>query len=145
MVKWGKGGKERPRLEYFPLIMQDMGCETYREANVLPFDWAEWRRVVASNQSWDCILGEYDVIHKNKSRYSLSFDFILILCRVSIWGHTYHRYHHAVEGLIFNSGPDSFFSSVKFIPCTSLIFFLNTIECKKGRTSKMPFHYLRER
>ena len=49
------GGKERgrgrPRLKYFDQIIRDMGCETFREVKQLAGDRAEWRRVVASNQS----------------------------------------------------------------------------------------------
>ena len=46
-----KRGRGRPRLKYFDQIIQDMGCETFREVKQLAGDRAEWRRVVASNQS----------------------------------------------------------------------------------------------
>ena len=51
----GEVGKKRrrgrPRLKYFDQIIEDMGCETFREVKQLAGDRAEWRRVVASNQS----------------------------------------------------------------------------------------------
>ena len=49
----GEVGKKRgrPRLKYFDQIIGDMGCETFREVKQLAGDRAEWRRVVASNQS----------------------------------------------------------------------------------------------
>ena len=49
----GEVGKKRrrPRLKYFDQIIGDMGCETFREVKELARDRAEWRRVVASNQS----------------------------------------------------------------------------------------------
>ena len=46
-----KRGRGRPRLKYFDQIIGDMGCETFREVKQLAGDRAEWRRVVASNQS----------------------------------------------------------------------------------------------
>ena len=46
-----KRGRGRPRLKYFDQIIRDMGCETFREGKQLAGDRAEWRRVVASNQS----------------------------------------------------------------------------------------------
>ena len=46
-------GKKRGRStsKYFDQIIGDMGCETFREIKQLAGDRAEWRRVVASNQS----------------------------------------------------------------------------------------------
>ena len=46
-----KRGRERPRLKYFDQIIGDMGCDTLREVKQLAGDRAEWRRMVASNQS----------------------------------------------------------------------------------------------
>ena len=49
----GEVGRKRgrPRLKYFDQIIRDMGCETFREVKQLAGFRAEWRRVVASNQS----------------------------------------------------------------------------------------------
>ena len=49
----GEVGKKRgsPRAKYFDQIIGDMGCETFREVTQLTWDRAEWRWVVASNQS----------------------------------------------------------------------------------------------
>ena len=46
-----KRGRGRPRLKYFDQIIRDMGSDTFREVKQLAGDRAEWRRVVASNQS----------------------------------------------------------------------------------------------
>ena len=46
-----KEGRGRPRLKYFDQIIGDMECETFRRVLELARDRAEWRRVVASNQS----------------------------------------------------------------------------------------------
>ena len=46
-----KEGRGRPRLKYFDQINRDMGCETFRKVKQLAGDRAEWRRVIASNQS----------------------------------------------------------------------------------------------
>ena len=55
-----KGGRGRLRSKYFDQIIGDMGYETFREVKELPWDRAEWRRVVASNQSKDCVLNDDD-------------------------------------------------------------------------------------
>ena len=49
----GDVGKKRGwlRLKYFDQIIRDMGSDTFREVKQLAGDRAEWRRVVASNQS----------------------------------------------------------------------------------------------
>ena len=41
-----------------------MGCETLREVKELARDRAEWRRVVASNQSLDCLLNDDEIKFK---------------------------------------------------------------------------------
>ena len=55
-----KRGRGRPRLKHFDQIIRDMGCVTFREAKKLARDIAEWRRVVALNQSQDCVLNDDD-------------------------------------------------------------------------------------
>ena len=49
----GEMGKKRGRrrFKYFDQIIEDMGCETFRKVKQLAGLRAEWRRVVASNQS----------------------------------------------------------------------------------------------
>ena len=56
-------GKGRSRLKYFDQTILDMECETFREVKQLAGDRAEWRRVVASNQSKDCVLNDDDDVN----------------------------------------------------------------------------------
>ena len=53
-VYLGRGGgkeKGKAQIKIFRPNNWDMGCETFREVTQLAGDRAEWRRVVASNQS----------------------------------------------------------------------------------------------